>query len=110
MKRSHLWGICLLLCSILCTSCEKEPDTDFGVIGKNLKAVIAKNNVTTCTVIVGDQRDWTSPYKNVAFEIKYGFLIITDNESKSHQYNLQYLSNYDVYGTWIRFYFPAAHP
>ena len=52
MKTKQVFfGICLLLCSALFVSCEKEPVTDIGVIEKELKDVIRENNITTCDVI-----------------------------------------------------------
>ena len=100
MKTKQVFfGLCLLLCSALFVSCEKEPVTDIGVIEKELKDVIRENNITTCDVILTSETGTYAAHKNASFEIKGGFLIVEHN-----RYNLLYLSKYDIYET-ITFYF-----
>ena len=100
MKTKQVFlGICLLLCSTLFVSCEKEPTTDIGVIEKELKNVIKENNITTCNVILLAEKGAYAAHKNVSFEIQGGFLIVEHD-----RYNLLYLSKYEVYET-ITFYF-----
>ena len=77
MKTKQVFlGICLLLCSTLFVSCEKEPVTDIGVIEKELKDVIRENNITTCYVMLISETGTYAAHKNASFEIKGGFLIL----------------------------------
>lgn len=87
MKTKQVFlGICLLLCSALFVSCEKEPITDIGVIEKELKETVEEYNLTKCEVRIVDGR---TKHIDADFEIKGGFLYVEE-----HRYNLLYLSEY----------------
>ena len=93
MKTKQVFlGICLLLCSTLFVSCEKEPITDIGVIEKELKDVIRENNITTCYVMLISETGTYAAHKNASFEIKGGFLIVEHN-----RYNLLYLVSFSAF-------------
>ena len=95
MKTKQVFlGICLLLCSTLFVSCEKEPITDIGVIEKNLKEIVEANNISKCSIyLLYGEQDYTE-HQNADFKIEDGFVIVDRD-----RYNLLYLSKY-VLTSW----------
>lgn len=74
MKTKQVFlGICLLLCSTIFVSCEKEPITDIGVIEKELKETVEEYNLTKCEVRIVDGR---TKHIDADFEIKGGFFML----------------------------------